>query len=324
MTKPYCTVIIPTKNAMPGLRAVLEQVLDQQTPWPYDVIVVDSGSKDGTVSYLKEVDSVRLIEIPAASFGHGKTRNLAISQTDSKYVALLTHDAQPANKQWLKNLVSTAELDERIAGVFGRHIAYDHASPFTKRDLNAHFDQFLSVPRIVSRDTDLQRYESDVAWQRVLHFFSDNNALLRKAVWDKIPYPDVEFAEDQLWAKSIIEAGYSKAYANEAVVYHSHDYTPLEQLRRAFDESLNFRKYFGYQLAPGLLGTIGRMFRVSLGAFRDNLDTNLYGHVSVPHRFHRATLGVALAAGHFLGTNHHYLPAAVVRRISLDQALFRT
>lgn len=323
MAKNRCAVVIPTKNAMHSLPKLMPKVLGQETPWPYETIVIDSGSRDGTRDYLRGFPQVRLIEIAPQEFGHGKTRNLGVEAADAEFVAFLTHDAVPASDQWLSNLVASAECDPRIAGVFGRHIAHSSASPFTKSDLDRHFESFLSNPLAVSRELDPVRYETDLGWRQMLHFYSDNNSLLRKSVWKLIPYPDVEFAEDQLWARTIIEAGYWKAYAPNAAVYHSHDYTFAEQLRRAFDESRNFNKYFGYKLSPHLLMAITSMGKLTIEALHQDLDEQ-YGKLTLKDRIRRAMQRVAVVAGHYLGANHERLPDIVAARLSLDNRLFKS
>ncbi|GGB48514.1 hypothetical protein GCM10011316_20810 [Roseibium aquae] len=324
MTAFHCAVVIPTKNALPGLRRVLSKVLAQKTPWPYEVIVIDSGSRDGTAEYLRKLDRVRLIEIPPDAFGHGKTRNLGVEMADAKFVAFLTHDAEPVEETWLARLVAAAEQDDQIAGVFGRHIAYATASPFTKDDLDRHFAGFLAHPLVVHRDLDPERYERDVGWRQFLHFYSDNNSLLRKTVWDQIPYPDVEFAEDQLWARTVIEAGYAKAYAPDAAVYHSHDFSPLEQLRRAFDESRNFKKYFGYDLSPGILQALASIVKQSSQALSQTPNPDRYGRTTLQTRSLRVAQGAALIFGHFLGTNHDKIPKNFSDKISLDRKLYKS
>jgi len=80
-------------------------------------------------------------------------------------------------------------------------------------------------------------------------FYSDNNSCLRKSIWRDIPYPEVEYGEDQAWAFKIIEKGYGKIYAPNAIVYHSHDYTPYEAMERAKTESWFFYTMFGENLA---------------------------------------------------------------------------
>lgn len=244
------SVIIPTKNPGKIFHRVLSAVLSQQTMFEYDVLVLDSGSSDGTVDFVRSISDprVRLHQILPAEFGHGKTRNLGISLTKGEFVIMITHDACPVSSHWLEELVKPAACDPQVAGVFGRHEAYENASPFTTMEIALHFAGFTASP-VVCLD-DRERYAKDVGYRQYLHFFSDNNALLRRTAWEMHPYPDVNFAEDQIWAKTIIEAGWKKAYAENAVVYHSHDYGLIERMQRSFDESFAFLRLFGYKLCP--------------------------------------------------------------------------
>ena len=239
------SVVIPTKNAGPLFKRVLSSIFSQKTNWPFEVLVVDSGSSDETLRIVKEFPPIRLIQIKKEDFGHGKTRNLAISKTKGEYIAMITQDALPANNYWLSEFVKTIESDSKIAGVFGRHIAYPEASKSTKKELEVHFRGFESH-LIVNLD-DRSRYLADDGYRQLLYFFSDNNALLKKEVWQKIPYPEVNFAEDQAWAKSIIEAGYSKAYSPDAIVYHSHNYGIIERFQRSFEETYYLYEFFKYR-----------------------------------------------------------------------------
>lgn len=241
------SVVIPTKNGGMLFVRVLDALLRQEAPWDYEILVVDSGSTDSTLMHCSE-RNVKAISIPPSEFGHGKTRNLAISKTIGEFVALITQDALPASNDWLFNLVSAVEQAPDVAGAFGRHLPYPDADPYMVRDLKLHFDGFLAWPVVSRKSDDELRYAAEIGYRQVMHFFSDNNACLRRAVWEKFPYPDVNFAEDQIWAKTVIEAGYGKAYADNAAVYHSHNYSVIEAGRRAFDESVALNSLFGYQL----------------------------------------------------------------------------
>jgi rhamnosyltransferase len=255
MNQSQVTVAILTKNPGSIFREVLKAVLTQQTPWPFDVLVIDSGSSDGTIEHVESQPNVRLLRIPSSDFGHGKTRNLAMSAALTPFVAMLTHDAKPADEHWLARIVSPMLADPHVAGVFGQHLPYSSASVFTKRDLKMHFEHFLTWPIVMGID-DPDRYKVDQGYRQVLHFFSDNNACLRKAVWEIIPYPDVDFAEDQLWAKAMIERGYKRAYAQDASVFHSHDYSIRDTFRRSFDESRALKRLFGYDLCTDWKGAL--------------------------------------------------------------------
>ncbi|MBY4949088.1 glycosyltransferase family 2 protein [Cupriavidus respiraculi] len=314
---PRATVLIPTKNGGARFGEVLARLVSQRTPWPFEILVIDSGSSDGTLELCRQYPQVRLHTIPPAEFGHGRTRNLGVSLSQAEFIAVITQDALPEHDQWLARMVAALERDPQIAGAFGRHLPYDDANPFVKRDLKLHFDNFARQDPVARLD-DRERYDREEGYRQVLHFFSDNNACIRRSVWEQIPYPDVDFAEDQIWAKQIIEAGYAKAYVDDAAVFHSHDFGVIETLRRSFDESAAFRRLFGYRLCPTFRAAVRQSIR-SGGA--DILY--LLGHrrqipgwagwmVKAP------LLNIARQLGFYFGSEWNEHP--LFSRLSLDQA----
>lgn len=314
------SVIIPTKNPGPIFGRVLRAVCNQQTDFAFDILIIDSGSTDGTPDFVRNLQDprIRLHEILPEEFGHGKTRNVAVALTRGEYAVLLTHDAMPASDTWLAAMVGIAETDPEIAGVFGRHLAYPDANPYTKRDLDRHFQNFMHCP-VVWLD-DRARYEQDQGYRQRLHFFSDNNALIRRSVWTNLPYPDVDFAEDQIWAQKAIEAGWKKGYSHEGAVFHSHDFPIFETLQRSFDESYALYRLFGYVLTPGPAHMILTAVRAtrndvvyarSVGIWRDKPVAVL----QMPMK------NLARALGHYLGSRAERLPRKVRHWLSRDRRM---
>jgi O-antigen biosynthesis protein len=312
------TVVILTKNPGPIFKEVLIAALNQDTPWHYETLVVDSGSTDGTVGFVRSFTDVRLLEIKSSEFGHGRTRNFAVSMAKGQYVAMLTHDAKPMNQNWLVNLVKPLEGNSTVAGVFGRHKAYSEHTHYIKRDMEMHFNGFLQWPAVMGIE-DPERYAREEGYRQVLHFFSDNNACLRKEIWKKIPYPDVNFAEDQLWAKAVIEAGYKRAYADDAVVYHSHDYSIKDTFRRSFDESRALKTLFGYDLCPSARHGVYQMYacaKSDLNFLSESVGIRKALGLALKTPF----LHVAKQSGWFIGRYQGKLQTVLFWLFSLDGA----
>ena len=169
--------------------------------------------------------------------------------------------AAPANEFWLRELIRPLREDEAVAGVFGRHLAYETATPFTRWELETHFEGLRNWPKV--RITDAREYVRNQGLRQVYHFYSDNSSCMRKSVWQALPYPEVDFAEDQLWAKQAVEAGHAKAYAHDSIVYHSHDYTPWERLQRSYDEARALNELFGYELGATKGNALRQTWRTS-------------------------------------------------------------
>ncbi len=244
-------VIIPTWNGGGLFKDVLEALVTQVAPWSFDVMVVDSGSIDETLDIVRSYEQrgVRLHTIPNSEFQHGRTRNLAISLTSAEFVAVLTQDATPANAHWLANLVKAFDKGTQVAGVFGAHQAYPEATPFVSIGIEGHFEHFNRLPHVAdwNRDHGDPIPFGSVPWQNWIHYYSDNNSCMRRSVWEKIPYPNIDWGEDQVWAWEIIKQGYEKAYAHDAIVYHSHNLTIEQQIKVSKIEGEFWLRHFNYR-----------------------------------------------------------------------------
>ena len=318
---PHASVLIPTKNGGALFRRVLDAVRAQATDWPFEVVVIDSGSSDGTAEACEGVAGVRLHRIPPTAFAHGRTRNLGMSLARGRHVALLTQDALPVGPRWLAELLAPFERDPAIAGVFGRHEAHADADPFTARDIAAFFDGLAAGPA-VRRIDDPARWAADAALRRRLAYFSNNNAALRRSACQRVPLPDVAFAEDQAWAAHALEAGFATAYADRAVVRHSHSYGFTERVKRCFDEAAALRALDGRRIIPTpfhfLAGLGGRIALDQAFALRSGL------YRSTPRAALTRPLDtLARQIGYALGSHAPLLPARWRSALSRDAALRR-
>lgn len=321
MMVPRASVLIPVKNGGALLGEVLDAVLAQSTPWPFEVIVVDSGSRDGSVECARQ-RGVRVEVIPAAEFGHGRTRNYLASLSRGDFLVFITQDARPADAHWLRHLVEGCNSAPDVAGAFGPHRAHPGARHVTERELTEHFAGFGSVLSRVQLE-DRERFDREVGYRQWLHFFSNNNSCLRRSVWEKLPFPDVMFAEDQTWMLSAIKAGYAKAFVPEAAVYHSHDFGVWETLQRNFDEASSFQRDFGYDMQRSLARALASAVLLARRDARWLRQAGVRGWSWLKHSAYMAGIELARTLGQFLGTRHQSLPAWLLRVISRDQALQR-
>jgi len=249
MTKK-ASVIIPTFNGGDLLLEVCKKLLVQDYKDSWEIVIIDSESSDDSINQIQELFNnskipFKLIAINKIDFQHGKTRNQAIKQSSGDIILLLTQDSVPVRVDWLSTMVKAFE-DKSIAGVFGRHIAHENHPKLIQRDLDLHFERMNELP--IRKINDWNEYENNVSLRQTLHFFSNNNSGLRRTVWEEIPFPNVDFGEDQTWAKKVIEDGYSLFYENNSIVYHSHHFKFKELNKRNAIELDYFENDFKYTL----------------------------------------------------------------------------
>ena len=248
------SIIIPSLDGGCRFIECANAIAQQQYPGEFEVVIIDSGSQDGSIGQVTSIfrDSsipCKLLQIPKSTFKHGPTRNDAAEQSSGQYLAFLTQDAVPHDPRWLAHLLDPYQSggDPGIVGTFGRHLAHQGHPSLLARNMDNHFNHMQTQPLrfIENRGT----YNQNEQVRQFLHFFSNNNSSMLRSEWELHPFPDVDFGEDQTWAKEAIEAGKRIYYCHDAAVHHSHLYSIVANCKRAVVEMRYYYKYFGYDIS---------------------------------------------------------------------------
>ncbi len=312
------SVAIPVRDGAATLDGVLRAVRAQRFDGAVELLVCDSGSRDGSLEIARR-HGARVIEIAPEAFSHGATRNLLVAESGAAHVAFLTQDAEPADERWLARLVEGFSLADDVALVYGPYRPRPGADVQTARELERWFRSLApdGRPRVDRLDAHERLLDARELFGRRT-FFTDANACLSRAVWERVPFPPVAYAEDHALALQVLRAGYAKVFVPDAAVWHSHDYTPLAQFRRAFDEWRGLLEVYGWR-EPAAPGAIARRLRGELGARRREL-----ARAGVPRRARaRALLAtsrhhVIRLAGAVLGSRADRLRPRVRGWLSLE------
>jgi len=244
------SVVIPTFNAGPGFEELLRKLDAQEGDFEREVVVVDSGSTDGTAELVARHGAV-LHSVPKAGFDHGATRDLGISLSSGEYVALTVQDAVPLDERWLAAMVENLQKDGRIAAVYGRHVPRPDAGVMTRALVGNLAVASLERRKQEIRDT-AQYLSLPPTQRRRIAAFDNVSSCLRREVWEEFPFGEADFAEDLRWGKKVVEAGYTIVYEPCSVVVHSHERGALYDLRRHYVDQLVLDELFGTRLVPNL------------------------------------------------------------------------
>ncbi|MCK4766163.1 MAG: glycosyltransferase [Candidatus Aminicenantes bacterium] len=209
------SIIIPARNEEGNIGKCLQAIYEQDTPYTFEIIVIDSGSTDKTAAIAGSFPRVRLLKIEPHEFAHGKTRNLGAGKSKGDYIVFLNADAGPIDTNWLTPLIESLKNDKQAAGVYSRHIPRQDCHLYMARDLLAAMPPQPSV-RSSTGGFDFM-------------IFSTVSAAVKREIWEKHPFDDhIIIAEDQDWAKKVLHQGYKIIYEPASMVYHSHNFSPRE------------------------------------------------------------------------------------------------
>ena len=301
--RPTVSVIIPTWNGEQWLEKLLT-MLEQQTLVPDEIIVVDSGSQDGTCDLVCR-HNVRLVEIAQQDFDHGGTRTMAAGLAAGEILVYMTQDAVPASRDALELLVQPFKEDEKIAATYGRQLPNRGATIFSE-----HLRLFNYPDQSEVRCLDDR---SQFGFKTI--FISNSFAAYRSdllAAYGFFPRR-LLFGEDTLTVAKLLENGYCVAYVSESCVYHSHNYSILQDIKRYFDIGV-FHVDQGEQLMKfGGPGGAGRRYvrsEIAILAARKK-------YYLLPQCFLR-NLGKLLAYN--LGKRYRMLPRCCAERLSMNRS----
>lgn len=243
-SKIKATVFIPTWFGERYLEEMLTSVFSQKVDFEYEVLIYDTSSTDRTpeiiADFARRYKNIKYLIITKQEFGHGKTRQRAAQEAKGEYIVYLTQDATPAHDRWLYEILKPFDISPNIVGVMGKQIPRAHCIPMLKSEIKAVFSGFgPDFGTTIFYDDD---FIKDQGTYDAVSFYSDANSAARTSFLKKdVPYQNVNYAEDQLFGRDIINGGYMKVYAPRASVIHSNDLLLGEYSRRMFDETYGLR-----------------------------------------------------------------------------------
>lgn len=244
---PGITVIMRTKNSQPTLVHALEGLFAQQGA-EFELLVVDSGSTDETVSLLENYPC-RLIRIRAEEYYPGPVLNRAIAASSAPIVVFQNSDVVPLGEHALERLVSPLLGGEADAS-FARQVPRPEADTWVRRDYDVAFPSTGPAP----------------GWLP----YSLPFAAMRRESWSRLPfYQDAWGSEDTHWGYRAREAGFRIRYVADAAVMHSHNYTHRQLFGRRFiegeaDAFIHRRPFSLAQAARGFVGSLESDLRAHL------------------------------------------------------------
>ncbi len=218
-----CSIIIRAYNEARHLPRLLDGILQQTIANP-QVILVDSGSTDGTLEAAARYP-VQVVSIAPQEFTFGRSLNRGLAAAECDLAVIASAHVYPVYPDWLERLLAPF-ADPQIGLVYGKQRG-GTSTQFSEHQIFAHWFPNQSRPR--------QEHP----------FCNNANAAIRRSLWQARPYDEtLTGLEDLAWAKALLEQGGAMAYAAEAEVIHVHNETPHGVYNRYRREAMAFKRIF--------------------------------------------------------------------------------
>ena len=218
-----CSIIIRAYNEEKHLGRLLEGI-QHQTLKDVEVILIDSGSTDSTVS-IAESFGAKVVNIRPEEFTFGRSLNYGIMETKREFIVIVSAHVYPVYPDWLETLLHPFQ-DDSVALTYGKQRGLE----FAKYSEQQIFHQWYP---------DASKPKQETA------FCNNANAAIRKSLWEKNNYDEtLTGLEDLAWAKWAKEQGYAIAYIAEAEIVHVHNETARGVFNRYRREAMAFKKIY--------------------------------------------------------------------------------
>ena len=224
-------VIIPVYKPDDTLYQLLD-MLGKQTRAVRRIILMNT-EKDLLERFVQEktlldkYENVSISHVTRQEFDHGKTRHEGILQSDADVVLCMTQDAVPADDLVVEKLVTALQANDKIIAAYARQLPREDCSPMETYIRTFNYPDISKVKSL--HDLDLLKIKtffcSNVCCAYKRELYLKQGGFIQKTI----------FNEDMIFAGNAIKAGYQVAYAADAKVIHSHNYTCMQQLHRNFD-----------------------------------------------------------------------------------------
>ena len=217
MSDPFVSLIMRSYNEGWALKDTLP-ALPAQDFQNWELIVIDSGSTDGSVEMIRAANPKHFIQIKKEEYNPSRVMNHGMQLARSEFGIFLNADATPQSNQWLRPLVKALQ-DPQVAASFGRQIP----RPDCKAVFACDYDRCFGPDRETAK------------WD---HFFSMVSSGIRKDIWSQRGFLEkMQYSEDDEYTRWCRAQGYKVVYCEDSVVMHSHNYTPAQAYKRIYGEA---------------------------------------------------------------------------------------
>jgi len=210
MSKPDVSIIIRTLNEERYLPELLSSIQEQRSSFTHEVVLIDSGSTDNTLSVAEQF-GCRILHISRAEFSFGRSLNRACEAARGAYFVLISGHCIPCNPHWLQNLVQPL-AEGLVQYCYGRQVGGAQT--------------YWSECQIFAEQSSIPQQG----------FYCNNaNSAITVDTWKRFKFnEELTGLEDMHLAKRLFAEQGAVGYVADASVCHIHHET-WQQVQRRFE-----------------------------------------------------------------------------------------
>ena len=214
MNKPHVSIIIRTLNEQLYLADLLDSINRQTFSLPFEVILIDSGSSDNTLSIATDY-GCRILHISRDEFSFGRSLNRACEAAFGSFLVFISGHCIPYDHLWLHSLIEPLHSGN-VQYSYGRQIG----GPLTYWSESMIFSKYFPCNSSIPQKG----------------FFCNNaNSAILSSVWESYRFDEtLTGLEDMELAKRLVSNGGLVGYCANACVYHLH-HENWQQVKRRFE-----------------------------------------------------------------------------------------
>ena len=220
------SVIIPVKNAGEQLGRLLAKIRSQRKITDLEIIILDSGSKDGSMAKAKEFDAT-ILQIPPDEFNHGATRNHGASVAKGDFLVFTVQDAMPSSDYWLYRMLSPFMQYPGLAALSARQIVKPEADLFSLWSADGMSKLLNFAGDVIYRHSpgckSIGLNHLDNTTKRRLTFFDNVSSCIRASVFREMQFAPLMNAEDIDFGVRLFTEGRETGFLATTGVYHWHE-----------------------------------------------------------------------------------------------------
>lgn len=251
MKEPKVSFIIVNYNGKHHLKECFETIYDLDYPKEkLEIVMVDNGSKDGSIEFVKKNFSKVKIIKNESNLGFAKPNNQGAAIAEGEYLALINNDMR-VNKDWLRTMLKTLEDagDESYACVGSKILNWDG----TKLDFAGGAVNFMGFGYQDDYGMPIKEANSKYNTDRDILFACGGALLIDKKVFLEIGGFDEDYFayyEDTDLGWRLWVLGYKVRFSANSICYHKHNSTSKSfnqnKMKALFERNALFSIYKNY------------------------------------------------------------------------------